>query len=113
MENEASKFFQKFASDLPKMSKVARTEVSAFTIMFNKIMKDGALTLKEKELIALGMCLVLRCQPCINLHIKKCVDSGATKEQILEVAGVGIMMQGGPGFTYIPKVIDALEALGK
>ena len=44
-------------------------------------------------------------------HVKKCLDLGATKEEILDAASVAVMMQGGPSFTYLPKVLQALEAL--
>ena len=79
--------------------------------MFAKIMKDGALSLKEKEFIALGIGVALRCEPCIRIHTQKCLDVGATKEQILEAASVAVMMGGGPAYTHIPMVIETLEAL--
>jgi alkylhydroperoxidase/carboxymuconolactone decarboxylase family protein YurZ len=47
--------------------------------------------------------------PCINLHVEKCITAGATPAQILEAAGVAVMMQGGPTFTHVPEVIRALE----
>lgn len=74
-------------------------------------MKEGELTVKEKELIALAIGLAMRCKPCIYLHTYKCLDVGATREQIIEAAGVAVMMQGGPAYTHIPAVIDALDAL--
>ena len=64
--------------------------------MFQSIMKDGVLSLKEKERIAMAIGLAVRCEPCIILHVQKCLDAGATKEEILEAASVVIMMQGGP-----------------
>ncbi len=74
-------------------------------------MKDGALSVREKELIALAIGLSVRCSPCINLHVEKCLKAGATGEQILEAAGVAVMMQGGPSFTHVPEVIRAIEHL--
>ena len=29
----------------------------------------------------------------------------------METAGVAVMMQGGPTYTYLPKVVEALEGL--
>jgi len=113
MGNKAAKFFEKFPAKMEKIKEAAPNAASGFMGLFQKVMKDGALTLREKELVALGMGIVLRCTPCINLHVQKCLAAGATKEQILEVAEVATMMQGGPGYTYVPDVIDALEALEK
>lgn len=80
--------------------------------MFQKLMGEGALTVREKELIALGIGMALRCEPCIYSHLEKAIQAGATREQILEMAGVVVTMQGGPGYVYVPKLLDALEALG-
>ncbi len=33
------------------------------------------------------------------------------RTQILEAAGVAVMMRGGPSFTHVPEVIRALEHL--
>ena len=64
---------------------------------------------REKELIALGIGLAVRCEGCIYSHVEKCLKAGATPEQIQEVAGVAVMMQGGPTYTWVPKVLEALD----
>jgi alkylhydroperoxidase/carboxymuconolactone decarboxylase family protein YurZ len=43
--------------------------------------------------------------------VEKALKSGATREQVLEAAGVAVMMQGGPTYTYLPTVVEALDAL--
>jgi len=85
--------------------------VNGFATMFSKIMQDGALSVKEKKFVALGIGVALRCVPRIRLHVQKCLDAGATKEQILEAASVVVMMGGGPAYTHIPVVMEAFEAL--
>ena len=79
--------------------------------MVSKIMKDGALSLREKEFIALGIGVAQCYMPCIRAYTQKCLDAGATKEQILEAASVAVIMGGGPAYTHIPVVMDTLEAL--
>ena len=74
-------------------------------------MKDGALSLREKELVALGIGVAQRCTPCIAAHTKKCLDAGATKEQIFEAASVAVVMNGGPAYMHIPVVMDNLSPL--
>ena len=108
---DTKQFFEKFSADQQKMQKQMPDMVAGFSGMFGKIMKDGAISLLEKELIALGIAVAVKCKPCIRGHIKKALDAGATKEQILEAASVAVMMGGGPAFTHIPVVIDTLEAL--
>ena len=111
MANETKEFFEKFKNDLAKMKEQAPDAVSGISGLFGKAMKDGALSVREKELVALGIGVAQHCAPCIRLHVQKCLGAGATKEQILEAASVAVMMAGGPAYTHIPVVIDALEAL--
>ena len=74
-------------------------------------MKEGSLSVAQKELIALGIGLALRCDPCVYAHVQKAKQAGASREQIIETAGVAVMMQGGPTYTYLPKLIEAVDAL--
>jgi AhpD family alkylhydroperoxidase len=113
MTENAKDFFDNFKDDLVKMKDVIPDAVHGFSGLFSKVMKDGELSTKEKELIALGIGVIQRCDPCIRLHVQKCLDAGATKQQILEAASVAVMMGGGPAYTHIPIVIDTLEALGQ
>lgn len=85
--------------------------IKAFGGLHQAAMKPGALTAAEKELIALGIGLAVRCENCIYSHVQAALKQGATREQILETAGVAVMMQGGPTYTYLARVTEALEAL--
>ncbi len=83
-----------------------------FGALHQGTMRAGAITELEKEFVALGIGIGLRCENCIRAHVEKCVRLGATAQQVLEVAGVAIMMGGGPCYTYATVVVEALEALG-
>jgi len=74
-------------------------------------MADGALTVREKELVALGIAVAQRCTPCIHLHVQKCLKAGADRKQVMEAASVAVMMQGGPAYTHLPPVLQALDEL--
>jgi len=113
MASDAEKFFVEWPARFEKAKASMPDAVKAFGGLFAAVMKEGALSVREKELIALGIGMAMRCDPCINMHVQKSLEAGATREQILEAAGVAVMMQGGPTFTYLPKVVEALEALEK
>jgi len=68
----------------------------AFMKMEEKTYRDDKLTKGVKELIAIGISIVINCESCMEWHIKQALDSGMTKEQIIEAIGVGIEMGGGP-----------------
>jgi len=111
MTQEILDYFEKTKKDRAKMKEQTRDMVSGFAGLFQKVMKDGALSLREKELIALGIGVAHCCEPCIKGHVQNCLEAGATKEQILEAACVAVVMGGGPAYTHIPLVIDTLETL--
>ena len=72
-------------------------------------LKDGVLTTKVKELIALGIAVCATCDYCIAIHVKKCFEAGATKDEIAEVLGVAILMGGGPALTYSTFAVQAID----
>ena len=111
MAGEVKQFIEDFGKSIEQMKSQTPDIVSGFGGLFAKAMKAGALQVKQKELIALAIGVAQRCAPCINLHVQKCLHAGASREQILEAAGVAVMMQGGPAYTNLPAVIKALDEL--
>ncbi len=111
MAEEVAEFFDRWKESQQLMKESTPDIVRTFGGMFQALMKEGALSVREKELIALAIGLAVRCVPCMNLHVQKCLQAGATREQILEAAGVAVMMRGGPSFTHVPEVIRALDHL--
>jgi AhpD family alkylhydroperoxidase len=109
--NKTREYLAKFKTDIGKMKAEIPDTTQGFAGLFGKVMKDGALTVREKELIAIGIGVAMRCEPCIRGHIQNCLDSGATRQQILEAASVAVMMGGGPAYVYIPIVMNTLDDL--
>jgi pyruvate dehydrogenase E2 component (dihydrolipoamide acetyltransferase) len=74
---------------------------------------EGELERKYKELIGLGIALTVRCEYCINLHIKNALAEGASREEILEAASVAVAFGGSPAMAYmatsVMKALDAFE----
>ena len=69
----------------------------SFVDMEQKTYKDGVLSKKQKELIAIGISIVINCESCMEWHIKQAIDDGANEKEIIEAIEVGIEMSGGPG----------------
>ena len=108
----AAAHYETWPDRIRAMRKAAPDIGTAFGGLFQKLMGEGALSVREKELIALSIGLALRCDECVYAHVEKAAKSGATREQILEAVGVVVMMQGGPGYVHVPMVVEALDALG-
>ena len=76
---------------------------------------DGALPRKTKELIAVGISVVIDCESCMQWHIEQAAAQGATQREVLEAVEVGIEMAGGPGTVsarFALEVMDAAFAAG-
>ena len=99
-------FFEYTVKFMEKYPEIA----SSFTTLMGNVMQDGKLGCKEKELIAVGIAVGLRCQPCIHAHTKSALNMGATEDEIMEAATVAIMMGGGPGMAHVMEVMKAIEA---
>ncbi len=112
MSTDVKAFYQKFDSDMGKLKQEIPDTLSGFGGLFGKTMGKGALTVLEKEMVALGIAVAIQCEPCIMLHVKKALEAGASRQQVFEAASVAAMMAGGPAYTHIPMVMDALEANG-
>jgi AhpD family alkylhydroperoxidase len=111
MATHARDYYDNNAAAMKPVRERAGETIKAFGAMHHGIMKDGAVDLKTKELIALSIGLAVRCENCIYAHVAAARKAGASDEEILEAAGVAIMMGGGPVYTYLPRVTEALAAL--
>lgn len=69
----------------------------------------GALSVKHKELIALGIGIHTKCEGCILAHVKAAVDAGATPDEVVDAINVAVYMSGGPGVVYGAKAYAALQ----
>lgn len=85
--------------------------LKGFAGLHGAAMSAGELDLRQKELIAFAVGLASRCENCIYSHVRAALKAGATAGQVREAAGVAVLMGGGPVYTYLPRVEEALEAL--
>ena len=83
--------------------------MSGFARLHKKAVEEGALSSKVKEMMALAISIVVGCEGCIAYHIHDAVAAGATRQELLETIGVGILMGGGPGSIYGAHALDAVE----
>jgi AhpD family alkylhydroperoxidase len=98
---------------MAQLGKEIPSVMKAFSELHEAASANGALTTKEKELIALGIAVSVRCHYCIVAHMGAALQAGATREEIMETLGVAILMSGGPGVTYSTEALRILDELTK
>jgi len=92
-----------------KFGKEMPGPMTGFARLHKKAIEDGALSAKTKELMALAISIAVHCEGCIVYHVHDAVVAGATRQELLETLGVGLMMAGGPGSMYVAQAMDAID----
>lgn len=81
----------------------------SFVSLERKTYSTGELEKKYKEMIAIGISIIINCESCLEWHIKEALCSGASEKQIIEVIEVGIEMGGGPATVSARFAMKVLE----
>jgi AhpD family alkylhydroperoxidase len=102
-------FFKKVQQDMGELGKANPDIMAGFRKLHEAAGSDGALNAKTKELIALAIGIVVRCDGCIAFHVHDALKAGASEEEIVDAIGVAIMMGGGPAVVYGSAALEALK----
>ncbi len=86
--------------------------MQGFSAMAGAATKDGALSKKVKELVALGIAISTRCDGCIGFHTEALIKLGTTKAEFEETLGLAVYMGGGPSLMYAGHAMTAWEQFG-
>jgi AhpD family alkylhydroperoxidase len=70
---------------------------------------DGAISRKNKELMATAIAVVINCQSCMQWHIEKAAEDGATVEELIEAIDVAIEFGAGPATVAARFAIDVIK----
>ena len=70
---------------------------------------DGALPRKTKELVAIGISVVIDCESCMQWHIEQAARLGASRRELLEAVEVGIEMGGGPATVAARFALEVMD----
>lgn len=97
---------------LKQLHQAAPETIQGFTQMSQAANRDGALSHKHKELIAMAIGISARCQGCLAFHAKTLVSLGCTREEFMEMLQVAIYMGGGPSLMTATEALHAFEAFG-
>lgn len=100
---------QELKNTLASVKSELGPQLSGFMSLHHAALKEGALSAKVKELMALGMSITARCDGCIAAHVEAAVKAGASKAEVIETVGVAMLMAGGPATVYGAQAIDAFE----
>ena len=85
--------------------------MNAFLALHKAAMREGALSIKHKELIVTAIAIAARCDGCIGAHVAAALKAGASKQELVETIDVAVLMGGGPAVIYGTQALAAVEEL--
>jgi len=89
--------------DLKKFGEIAEFQkplADKFFAYYGDVFKEGALTAREKSLIALAVAHAIQCPYCIDAYSTDTLEKGCTEEQLMEAVHVAAAIRGGASLVH-------------
>ncbi len=102
-------------ADLAKFANIgehAPTLAKKFFDYYGAVFADGALSAREKSLIALGVAFAVQCPYCIDAYSQDALAKGCDPEQLTEVAHVACAIKGGAALAHGVQMRNAVHKVG-
>lgn len=97
--------FSKIADASPELGR-------KFFDYYGAVFADGALTAREKSLIALAVAHAVQCPYCIDAYTQDCQQKGADFEQMTEALHVAVAIRGGASLVHGMQMREKAAGLG-
>ena len=100
--------------DLKKFGKITEYQKEMgekFFGWYDEVFKEGALTQREKALIALGVSHAVQCPYCIDAYTKSSLEKGADEEQMMEAVHVAAAIRGGASLVHGVQMMNKVKDL--
>lgn len=101
-------------ADLRKFGKISdwNPELGEkFFDYYNSVFKEGALSAREKSLIALAVAHVVKCPYCIDAYTKDGLQKGITKEEMMEAVHAGAAIESGATLVHGVQMMNKYNKL--
>lgn len=96
----------------PSVSDHAPELGDKFFAWYGAVFADGALTAREKSLVALGVAHAVQCPYCIEAYTKDALGKGCDVEQLTEVVHVAAAIKGGAALVHGVQMRKVADRLG-
>ena len=102
-------------ADLAKFSDMGKNVPelwSKYMEYYGAVFADGALTEREKSLIALAVASAVQCPYCIDAYTHACLEKGADVDQMTEAIHVANAIRGGASLAHGVQMRNIASKLG-
>ena len=104
-------FLQEVWQSVGRLAETSPDTIAGYQALHGAGAKTNHLDAKIRELICIAVAVTTRCDGCIANHVKRAVELGASKEEIVEALGVAVAMNAGAALAYSGRAMDAYTAL--
>jgi 4-carboxymuconolactone decarboxylase len=99
-------------ADFGKISESSPALGKKFFDWYGAVFTDGALTAREKSLIALAVSHAVQCPYCIDAYTQDCQQKGVDLEQMTEAVHVAAAIRGGASLVHGLQMREHAHKLG-
>lgn len=80
-----------------------------FFAYYGAVFADGALSAREKALIALAVAHAVQCPYCIDACSQECLKNGSDLEQMTEALHVAVAIRGGASLVHGVQMLEHVK----
>lgn len=113
MEYDAKTLLKQFNESMVDIRRTVPKEYDVFMKEKEVITAGGKVPEKTKWLLLLVASVTQKCPVCIPRAVQHCLDSGWSKEEMLEACMVAVLVGGSSAMTYVAFVDQAIAQLQK
>ena len=82
-----------------------------FMAYYQAVFAEGALSEREKALVALGVAHAVQCPYCIDAYAQACLEKGSNVEEMTEAVHVACAIRGGASLVHGVQMRKVAEKL--
>ncbi len=102
------------SEDLKKFGKIGdfqKPMADKFFEYYGEVFKEGALTAREKSLIALAVSHAIQCPYCIEAYTVDTMEKGCDEEQMMEAVHVAAAIRGGASLVHSTQMMNKVKEI--
>ncbi len=100
--------------DLKNFSKIGEFQkplADKFFEYYGEVFAEGALTAREKSLIALAVAHTIQCPYCIDAYTTDTMEKGCDEEQMMEAVHVAAAIRGGASLVHATQMMNKAKEI--
>ncbi|MPR34455.1 arsenosugar biosynthesis-associated peroxidase-like protein [Salmonirosea aquatica] len=100
--------------DLKKFGQIAEFQkplADKFFAYYGEVFAEGALTAREKSLIALAVAHTVQCPYCIDAYAVDTLEKGCTEEEMMEAVHVAAAIRSGASLVHGVQMMNKVKEL--